>query len=255
MNKKEFINYFESKDKDALASLYEKINIADKVTYPLYTTEFYPPSVWSVLSNISTFKNVNITFLGGFKESERKIIAFNHEEYYERPFKILNIKCKSKFNVLSHRDFLGAIMSLGIKREKFGDVMVDGNEAFVVVNKEISEYMMSNLKSISNVPCSIEEINDDKLIPQVKFQDLNIISTSLRIDCLVSAITNLSRGNSEKIVKEGKVLVNYIEVNEKSKEININDVLTIRGYGKFKIYSIVGITSKGRIKLNIKKYS
>lgn len=255
MNKKDFINCFKFEDKDALALLYDKISIADKVTYPLYTNEFYPPSVWNTLNNINMISNMNITLLGGFEEAERKVIAFNHESYYDMPFVILNIKCRSKFHKLSHRDFLGAIISLGIIREKFGDLMVNDNEAFITVIREVAQYIIDNLTSISNAPCTVSEVNDYTELPKIDFQDLNIISTSLRVDCVVSAITKLSRGNCEKALKEGKVLVNYSQVNDKSKELALGDTITVRGYGKFKLSSILGSTSSGRIKLNVKKYN
>lgn len=255
MNKKDFINCFKFEDKDALALLYDKINIAGKVTYPLYTNEFYPPSVCNTLNNLNMKYNMNITFLGGFEEAERNVIAFNYESYYDMPFVILNIKCKSKFHKLGHRDFLGAIISLGIVREKFGDLIVNDNEAFITVIREVSQYIIDNITSVSSAPCNVSEVKDYKELPKINFQDLNTISTSLRVDCVVSAITKISRGNCEKLLKEGKVLVNYSEVNEKSKELALGDTITIRGYGKFKLSSILGSTSSGRIKLNVKKYN
>ena len=121
MDKKEFLNRFTFDDKTSLASLYEKIKIAERVSYPLYTNEFYTPNVIDTLKSIKELSHIDMKFLGGFEESERKIIGFNSENCYDMPYSMLRIKCKSKFHSLTHRDFLGAIVSLGIVREKFGD--------------------------------------------------------------------------------------------------------------------------------------
>ena len=255
MDKKEFLNRFTFDDKTSLASLYEKIKIAERVSYPLYTNEFYTPNVIDTLKSIKELSHIDMKFLGGFEESERKIIGFNSENCYDMPYSMLRIKCKSKFHSLTHRDFLGAIVSLGIVREKFGDLIVEGNEAYIPVINEIAPYILNNLTSISNTSCEVSIVDNIEEIPKVNFKDIDIISSSLRIDCIVGAITKVSRNTSEKLIKEGKVLLNYSALLEKSREISMEDIVTIRGYGKFKVLNILGNTSSGRIKIRIKKYS
>ena len=255
MNKKNFLNRFTSVDKTSLAALYEKIKVAERVSYPLYTNEFYPPNVINTLKDMKELEYIDMKFLGGFEESERKLIGFNSEDYYDMPYSILKLKCKSKFHNLTHRDFLGAIVSLGIVREKFGDLIVEDNEAYIPVINEVASYIVNNLTSVANTSCEVSIVDNVEEMPKVNFEDVDIISSSLRMDCMVSAITRVSRSNSEKLIKEGRVLLNYSPSLEKSKEISMGDVITIRGYGKFKVFKVLGNSSSGRIKMRIKKYS
>lgn len=146
-------------------------------------------------------------------------------------------------------------MGLGIKREKFGDLIVVDDTGYIVTFNEIAKFISCNLNLIGKAPCIVENVLKEEDMPCISFEKQQKLTTSMRIDCVVSSLTGLSRGESEKYIKEGLVLLNYSVLREKSKVIDKDDVITIRRYGKFKIGDVIGKSSKGRIKFLSMKYT
>jgi RNA-binding protein YlmH len=255
MDKKNFSNSITFEDKNMLSNLYDKIMLAEKISRPVYTNEFFPPNVWKTIGDICRSFNINTYSNGIFDDSERRMMCFSIEEPDSYPIQLIRIENKSKFENLGHRDYLGAIMALGIKREKYGDLILDGDGCYAAVSEEISDYIIYNLSSIGRCPCKVEII--ENYIAQglgAKFENLIIHSTSMRLDCLIGSLCNLSRAKAVEIIQGGKVLIDYVEINEKDKMVQPGAVITIRGYGKFKLVEQLGSTQRGRLKLSIKKY-
>lgn len=238
-----------------LSLIYEKFRIHNTTGKTIYCNEFYTPNIWRAMESLSVKLNSNIFAFGVFKEAERKIIAFSFDEPSSYPISLLKIISKSKFQEINHKDYLGAIMSLGIKREKIGDIIKKEDFAFVAVHSELVEYIKSNLDSISNVKCIIQEVDIAlQEIPEYIFQEFTEIISSLRLDCVVSAICNISRSKAENIIKEGKVLIDYRVEHKKDFSLLYNSTITIRGYGKFKLAEEIGKTKGDRLKILIKKF-
>ncbi|OFI07559.1 hypothetical protein CLOACE_01630 [Clostridium acetireducens DSM 10703] len=258
MNKSEFLCKFDYEDKILLSSIYDKIVLSEKTGNTIYTSEFYPPNVWNILCKITSqhFYNVKIESCGVFKEAERRIICINPKDYTNYPIKLINIINKSNFSTLNHKDYLGALTSTGIKREKFGDLIVIGNCCYAAICEEIVDFIKSNLTRIGKSPCGIKEINIDneKEIPTYNFENIVINAASNRLDCVVSSLTNLSRAKSNQLIKTGNVLVNYMKSLDKSEMVKENSVITIRGFGKFKIVEEIGWTKREKIKICVKKF-
>ena len=146
-------------------------------------------------------------------------------------------------------------MALGIKRNLFGDLVVEENKCFIPVASSVSNYILDNLSQIGNCPCTVEVFEKDKAqLPKINFDEKTIIATSLRVDNVVPGICNISRAKGTELINSGSVLLNYQICDRKDKIVEINDTITIRGFGKFKIKSSIGETGKGRIKLLVGKY-
>lgn len=242
-------------DMGAVSNLYDKIILAEKTGKTIYSNEFYTPNIWSALLKLNSYFNVNFETNGIFDEADRRVVALGNKSNQSFSISLIKIIAKSKFSSVSHRDFLGAIMSLGIKREKFGDVILQEDICYVAVFEEITDYLINNLIKVKNSPCTVEIVNElHKEMPIHKYEYLNILSTSLRLDCVVSGICNISRNKSEELIRQGKVQVNYFPELKRDILLNINNIIVIRGYGKFVINNTVGITGGGRLRLQIKKY-
>ncbi|MCM0650405.1 YlmH/Sll1252 family protein [Clostridium swellfunianum] len=255
MDKKSFISTIKFEDDNLLSNLYDKIKLAEKISRPVFTSEFYPPNVWKIVKDMNKSFNINIYTCGIFEESERKMLCMAQEEPEKYPAKLIKIQNKSKFESLDHRDYLGAIMALGIKREKYGDLILDGNNCYAAVSEEISDYILYNLTSIGRCPCKVDIIDDySDLNISARYEDFMLHSTSLRLDCIVSSICSLSRAKAVELIQASKVLIDYVDINEKDKVIEAGTVITVRGYGKFKFIEQIGSTQRGRLKLSMKKY-
>lgn len=255
IDKKNFINSIEFEDKNRICNIYDKILLCNKIGNTIFTDEFYPPNVWKRVEELQGLIPINIFSHGIFEEAERRIIAFSPEEVWHYPIELIKIINKSPFKTLSHREYLGAIMSLGIRREKFGDLIVKDDLCYIPIQDELKEYVVNNLKNVGNCPCDVEVV-DIYLegLPEYNFQEFNIIATSNRIDCILSGITNLSRSKTLDLISSGKVLVDYIPVKDKDKIVKEQSIITIRGFGKYKFIEEVGLTGSGRLRLLFKKF-
>lgn len=260
MNKKEFLEYFKNDDEILLSKLYDKILLHEKISKPIYLNEFYSPLIWSKLLSLSSKLGCNIGAFGIFKESDRRVIsilgAYDHEEIYNYPIELIRIDNKSTFKKLKHSDFLGALMAQGLKREKFGDLIVKGDSCYVPICSDISQFIIDNVTQIGKNPCSIKIINhyDGNEVPTFQFQEKSVVISSMRLDSIVAALSGLSRGNSEDLIKKGLVLINYDKITKRNAIVKPNSIITIRGYGKFRIDEYIGKTLKGRERIIIKKY-
>lgn len=255
MDKKQFVNSINVEDKTVLSSIYDKMILCDKTGKTVYGNEFYPPIIWNQINDLSSEFEFNVYNFGIFEEAERRILVFSNFEVYDYPVNLIKISYNSKFSKLGHRDFLGALMSLGVKREKFGDMIVKDDSCYIAAFADICDVVKNNLVSIGKCSCRVEildfHISD---VPKVEFQEVVINTNSLRLDCICAAICNISRSKADEIIASGKALVNYNEVKEKDRHIELQSIITFRGYGKYKLDKIIGETQRGRIKVVIKKY-
>ena len=144
-------------------------------------------------------------------------------------------------------------MKLGVKREKIGDILVENEGADIIVSKEILKFLNLNLPSLNRFKeCDIHEIKLNELkkieiIPKYKI----IQVSSMRLDNIVSEIVNTSRNKAKEILESNRVFVNYINEAKGTKQIKVNDTITVRGKGRFKIEEIIGTTKKGKINIKI----
>ena len=253
MNKKDFINLLNLEEFEAL-KLFERFNLARTKNISVFTDEFYTPDVWSTLQEMNLF-DVNVESFGFFEDGERRVIAFNKEEYDLFPISLLRIQCNTKFSKLEHKDYLGSIMALGINRNKIGDLSLRDDGCYVAVHHSIIDFLINNLNKIRNLNCKCEIIYDLDEIPKPSYEEKNIIVTSKRLDCIVAALGNISRSKALDAINSGSVLLDYRITKDKSKEVSEDSRLTIRGIGKFKISNIFGTTKSGRLKLTVFKYT
>lgn len=206
----------------------------------------------SVALNYFKKCDVPFCFYGGSENAERTILAFGIENEFECSFPISVLYFNPKDNI-THQSVLGALMSLGIKRELIGDIVFCDEKCFIFVVNNIADYIVTNLNSISRYPVKLEISNEDVVI-KTRFEEMALIVSSMRLDCIVSEIINSSRTKATEFIEQGIVFVNSLQCTKKDKTITEGDVLSIRKYGKFIVDSKLGLTKKDRIKINIKKY-
>lgn len=250
-------------DRLLIAKIEDKIrfcNSKNKITY----TDFIQLDEKSLAQKYIKENNIkNYFFFGGIQNADRECIIFYPEKLNEEIakrnlqliFKVLQIKLPSE-QKYEHREYLSGIMKLGIKREKFGDIIVRDDGADIIVFAENVEYFASNLAELirfKKSKISIIEINEIEE-KREKYEDLKIIIPSNRLDNFVSELAKCSRGNAQEILKTGRVFVNGINEEKESKKLQVGDKITIRGKGKFIFESIDRTTRNERIVVNIKKY-
>ena len=173
--------------------------------------------------------------------------------FMEFPLTYFKIDGENKFRELLHKDFLGTIMSLGIKREIMGDLIVKNNICFGVIADEKYDIISKEINKIGNVPVKFEKVLCEE-VSESEFKTESFLLSSLRLDSFVSAATGLSRQKSVEEIEKGNVLLNYNLEKDKSAEIKEGDILTIKKYGKFKFLNIKGESRKNKIRIDVKKF-
>lgn len=211
-------------------------------------------------SCIQTLPPITFKLVGGNVFCERKIIVFEPEEaYYEPqiPISIIIINpLNSKFSdALNHRDFLGALMNLGIERNKLGDILVKDNAAYLFCIDSIAPYIVENLCRIkhTSVRCTIsDDIENINIMPEFK----EIIGTisNIRLDAVISLAFGTSRSSIVNFISDGKVFVNGKMTTSNGHPLKENDIVSVRGLGRCIYKEHISVTKKGRNLIKILKY-
>lgn len=197
----------------------------------------------------------NYLFFGGYGNSERKMLGLFFDEPCEDCFPISAVEFSfRKCDKLTHRDFLGALMSLGIERETVGDILVEDGRAVVFVKTELSDYIMSQISKVGRVGVKVDDADLSKLPQGRGFEEKTYIVSSLRLDNIVAAVCRLSREKTRTVIMADSVCVNFEETKNVSLNLKEDDIFTIRGKGKFVLKSILGTTGKGRIRISVIHY-
>lgn len=213
-----------------------------------------------VLSDIETSYQLS----GGYEFAERQMIAFIPDAlYYANPLPVCSfpIVClhfrprHPKFaENLSHRDVLGALMNLGVERSRIGDIRVEDKDYYIFCEDTISEYLLTYLQQIRHTAVTGEKIEPELVQFKQKFEHLTGIVSSARLDSIVAFAAGKSRTQSVNFIQSQKVFVNDCIVSSNAYECKENDIISVRGFGKFIFEGSSGITRKGRIKISLKKY-
>jgi RNA-binding protein YlmH len=201
--------------------------------------------------------DINFKFFGGYPEAER-CLFLTYPQYAAETIdsdfiSLLEIKGRN-IKTLSHRDFLGSIMGLGIKREKIGDILCLEDKCLVFVVSDIADYIISNLDMVAR--CGVKAAKQDigtVVIPKRKFEEIKTTVASLRLDSVIGAALKTSRANAVEVIKQKKVSVNWQESIEPSSKVNPGDVFSVRGVGRFRLAQEINLTRKERLGICIEK--
>ncbi len=197
---------------------------------------------------------------GGSDGCERCMIRFGSPDStgYDEAFPICILRIsplQKKFSeALTHRDFLGSLIGLGLERTKLGDIVVGDNEAYVFVSDSIVEYIIETLDKVKHTSVKVEKCEEipENLAP--KLQEESLIVSSNRLDAIIAKVYNISRDTAVRCISEGKVSINGREMTGNAKGLKPGDIVSVRGKGKFIFESEGGTTRKDKLYISIKRY-
>lgn len=203
--------------------------------------------------------NVSFEMYGGYENSERQILFFTGSDQeisvndYISCIQIEPVN-KKYSDDLNHRDFLGSILGLGLERSTIGDILIRDQEAYCFCTSNISDFIVNTLSKVkhTNVLCSKAEIDASDFKPE--FEEISGTITSNRLDAITSIALKTSRSKITNLISSGRIFINSREILSNSYILKENDIISIRGYGKFIFKGEQGKTRKGRIRILILKY-
>ena len=196
------------------------------------------------------------TLFGGYDNAERCIAGFCIIEKGDFPIVCIKMEpVHQKFaDKLTHRDFLGSLMNLGINRNMLGDIKLKNNVGYLFCQESISGYIVQRLDRVRHTTVKCEIINElpDFISELPETED--VIVSSLRADTVISAVYQLSRNETGLLFSQDKVFINARLTKKESAPLKNKDIISLRGYGRFIFEQAERTTKKGRIVISIRKY-
>ena len=258
MDKLRLTNHIKDIDlKNKMFRVIDKANSTIK-NYDVRQTDFLNPfKIKNAIDILNSNSDIKYTVDGGYDNAERSTIFIYpyYMEYdeIENNLKFIQIEGNFKFKSISHKDYLGAIMNLGIKREKIGDIIIHDNFCQIIVSNDICDFIIMNLNKVSRNNVNLFEIckNEIKYNPP-NYKEISFTVSSGRLDCIISGLYNISRQDSMKYINGERVAVNYEKITTPSKEIKSETLISVRGKGRAKVVQVGDVTKKGRIKVQAK---
>ena len=227
------------KDIYKIDNMVEKI-LNDKCTLFLDGNEF------KLVTSKLKKKSYNVYY--PYKTSE-KVVLYTTDEPLVSLFKI---KCNDK---LRHQDILGSFLSLNISSNYLGDIIVDNDNYYFYILGSLSNFIKDNLTIIGNKKVIVEEVDINILEDyERKYENHEIIVSSLRIDTVISRIINTNRKNVLNKIKDKEIILNYEVLTKVSYNLKENDVFSIRKYGKYKFIGVINNTKKDNLVIKYLKY-
>lgn len=245
-----------------LARVLDKLELCRRRSIPACTGFLSPGERAAAEGLIAACGHPAHLFFGGYEGAERTVCAFLPDWLEGKDWKagedcpVTALHCAFREEEeLSHRDFLGSIMGLGVTREKIGDILVGRGGADVLVLRELEPYLLQNLDSAGRARLKVSPLSLGELVPpEVKRETVRDTVSSLRLDAVAAAAFRLSRSKAAELIAAGRVTLNYKECLKVDRPVAEGDVISCRGLGKCAVKELPGLSKKGRIMIVLERY-
>lgn len=203
---------------------------------------------------------VTVTAFGGTQDCERVMLRFGDEELcgYDEPFPIVCLEISpliEKFGeTLSHRDYLGALMNLGIERSTLGDIVIKDKHAFLFCAVKMAPYILDSLNKVrhTSVICRIAKQIPESTVTRLEHKSVQV--SAERADSVIAKAYGLSRSDSVELFRGKRVFVNGRLNENNSGQLKAGDKVTVRGYGRFQYVGVTHETRKGKLNVELDLY-
>ena len=234
--------------------VYDTVGICQRSDRPKFLGFLSDEEAVLVEGTVSTL-STQYEFFGGYDDATRVMLGCFPEWDYEKHFPITPITFKfRRQDILTHRDVLGSLMALGLKRETVGDILIEEGRAVVFVTEENADFIMSQIYKIGRVGVTSQKGFSEPLPQAGTMVESSVTVASNRLDCVVAALIGASRNKATEIIEQSLVSVNSVISEKTTLRLSDGDIISIRKKGKFKIESQGDKTRKDRIILKFKKY-
>ncbi len=247
----------EDKQREKNQTLFEDLCLRARRGSRVYS-KFLSPDAAARLKNLAARQGLICLPLGGGQDAERVLCAVYQEEWQqpaddETPLCVLAIRFDERFGEIGHRDVLGAILGLGIERECVGDIRIEPGCAYAAVYAPMASYICNNLDKAGRTSVKAE-IASCPLPPppRGKMQRVNV--PSLRLDACLQQTLHVPRGHAQELIRAGRVLRNWEEELRPDAQLQMGDMVSVRGTGRFRVLEIAGESRKNRLFIDVETF-
>ncbi|MBQ6719272.1 MAG: RNA-binding protein [Oscillospiraceae bacterium] len=248
-----------SEDRLLLAKLWDKINAGIRRNIPANTYFLSPREL--EMARFLFGEPEGLHAFGGYSDAERKMLIFLPEYLEECMLMEMDSPCvclRATFyegDSPSHRDFLGALMGIGIGRETIGDICVGKEHCDFFVIQEIAPYILQNFTSTGRTKLRLQQISlAEADIPEPEVKEIRDTMASLRLDSVISSGFRIGRSLASQYVTTGKAAIDGLPCEKPDKQVAEGSKISVRGLGKIKLVQVNGRTKKDRISVVIHRY-
>ncbi|WP_378952069.1 RNA-binding protein [Pelosinus sp. sgz500959] len=222
-------------------------------------SEFLDPHGYSIAETIGAhYSSLKLVSNGGYHGAERVKVIFLNEEFRGTPdakIEALAVTWDERYYELTHRDVLGALMGLGIKREIIGDIIMRGHGCQIIVDSSLSGFIIQDFKMIGAAPVTVSSLGLSDIAPrEEKTKEIRTTVSALRLDVVAAAGFGTSRTTMSDEIGIGKLKVNWQDAKNSAKAIKVGDIISMRGRGRVEVCEVLGQTKKGRTSILLKRF-
>ncbi len=239
-----------AEDKLLLAKAYDAIELAERRSTPRFMGFLNEHESAFLRANISPRQDVD--YFGGYDGAVRVMLGASADRA-DYPITPLVFTHRPEFS-LSHRDYLGALMALGIRRETVGDILVEEGRAVIFFTDEIVPFILANVDRIGRVGVKVGYADVGDLPRQDEGEERVLTLSSLRLDAFVAAACCLSREKAAQLIRSELVTVDHVIQNGTAFTLSEGAAVTVRRYGKFILTAVLGSTRKGKLRLSVRYF-
>ena len=201
--------------------------------------------------------DIRYVFYGGYEDAERTVAAFlpDYGDESDCPLSVIRIKTPAGGRKLTHRDYLGSLTGLGLKREMIGDILVGDEGADVIIKEEVKDFILMNYSKAGRATMSLEAVDiEDLHVPEARVETVKDTVASLRLDNVIASAFRLSRAKAAEAIRSGLVFVNSMESEKPDMQVEEGSKLVLRGKGKAYLREVGGRTRKDRTYIVIERF-
>ncbi|WP_461213510.1 YlmH family RNA-binding protein [Lacticaseibacillus sp. GG6-2] len=221
---------------------------------PILSAFLDPRQVYITDVLAGSVEGVKVLPFGGYPNAERQrvLVAPDYFEPTAADYELvlLTIKYPEKFATLDHSHILGTLVNSGIDRDLFGDILTDGDTWQVVVAASMSDWVQTNVTKIGRIGVRLEASDLAEIVhPEDDWEPLQTTVPSLRLDAVVAHVFNVSRTRAKSLIDGEKVRLNFATTTRPDVEIGEHDMLSVRGFGRLRVESLLGTTKKDKLRV------
>ncbi|MFT8372581.1 MAG: YlmH/Sll1252 family protein [Liquorilactobacillus satsumensis] len=254
MVKETIYQHFRAEESTTVTELGTLIAQAQTEYRPILTHFLNPRERFIAETLVHEDNRVKLAAEGLVPNAERQRMLF-YPDYYEPvladfELALLEVKYPVKFATLKHSQILGALMNSGIKREVIGDIITDGSRWQLIADQQFSRFLQTQIENVGRIKVRLSELEPSAVvIPLDEWQEEQVSVSSLRIDVLVAAVYHLSRNRAKELLNNKLIHLNWMLLDKPDHEIAVYDVVSVRGFGRFKLEEIRGLSKKEKIRV------
>ncbi|MGD8190047.1 RNA-binding protein [Brevibacillus ginsengisoli] len=249
-------NHFRKDEMPFVERALEMLSLVER-KQTMRLTDFMDPRQLFIMKSLSSqVDDVCVQSNGGCEGAERtRALLFpSYMEPSLEDYQIVlaEIKGDQRFIKLEHRDILGSILGIGLKREKFGDILLGEDGCQLILAREVFDFARLQITQIHRIPVILEEVDWTSIrLPEPKLTEKQVTIPSERLDAVIGEVYHLSRSKALVPIRAGKCKVNWKVIEDPSHQVQVGDVLSVGGFGRCKIMEIQGPTRSGRLRMTL----